>query len=100
MNAESQPEKAGKKRGPKPDLRPHLDIRVQPDIFDALEALEAIAGTPPEQTASMLLHMLIRDPENIASRLRALLGSPPEPPSADDLPRLMPRTRGIRHGAN
>ena len=91
-----EPEKHAKRRGPKPDQRTPLDVRVHADILDALEGIERLTGLPPDQGAAMLLHLLIRDPENVVARLKAFQGEArPEPTgAADERPTLIPRRTG------
>jgi hypothetical protein len=62
------------KRGRKPDNRPQLEFRVLQETFDALEALQIETGMTADENAAMLLHMVIRDPENVAARFKALAG--------------------------
>ena len=64
----------GSKRGPKPDGKLPLDVRVQPETHALLVVLQGETGLAPSDVAAMLLHMLINDPENAANRLKALAG--------------------------
>jgi hypothetical protein len=60
------------KRGRPPDPRPQLEIRVQQEVYELLIKLQSDTGLTVEQVAGMLLHMLLRDPDGIANRLRVL----------------------------
>lgn len=54
------------------DLRPELTIRLPQESYDELEAMQGETGLAPRESAGMLLHMLMRNPDTIASRLKAL----------------------------
>ena len=95
MAEEPCTEQKGAKRGPKPDLRAKLDVRVQPEVFGVLDSLQRTTGMPADENAAMLLHMLVTEPETVASRLRCLFGENKEAPAADERPSLLPRSRMV-----
>lgn len=68
-------------RGPKADKRPPLAFKVEQSVYDVLAGLQEGTGMTPDQSASLLLHILVLDPPNAVERLKALLGShvPEEP---------------------
>jgi len=67
------PTKPKSNRGRKKITRPKLGlVRVQREVFDALDAMVSDTGMPAPENAAMLLHWLITDPENAAAKLKAL----------------------------
>jgi hypothetical protein len=63
----------GKHPGGRPkDLRPQITLRVSQECFNALDSMQSETGLAAPDNASMLLHMLFRNPEAVAARLRAL----------------------------
>jgi hypothetical protein len=63
------------KPGRKADKRPQVAFKVEPSVYDALANLQATTGNTPDESAKLLLHILVLDTPNAAKRLEALLGS-------------------------
>jgi hypothetical protein len=62
-----------RKPGPEKDKRPQVGFRVEQKVYDALASLQATTGNTPDESAKLLLHILVLDPANAAKRLEALL---------------------------
>lgn len=72
----------GARRGPKPDKRPSVTFKVQQNVYETLAALQPTTGMKPDDTAGLLLHLMVNDPANAVARLEALLR--PVPANATD----------------
>lgn len=62
-----------RKPGPEKDRRPQVGFRVEQKVYEALANLQATTGNSPDESARLLLHILVLDPANATKRLEALL---------------------------
>ena len=64
---------ARRRPGPAKDDRPQVGFRVEQKVYEALASLQTTTGNTPDESAKLLLHILVLDPTNAAKRLGALL---------------------------